>query len=430
MSSIVGLWKKVKEIWRRVFAVGEIEESRVLYMAGWVLLLGWFLEFSTWYRYADFTVNAVQENRHLCWPFFQNCGDWYFLTQIPLGSSHNLVYALLFGVLVAASAAYAARRFVLAHVLFALLFVSELCVMSMAMRLAVNYWYFHALYAVLFLFATNKLLFLRIGVILLYFFSGVLKLNEGWLQGAYFTSLQEGLLFIPDALIPVATNAVIGMELVLVWFLLHPRRVVRLVVVGVLSVFHVYSAVYVGFTYPSVVLPMLLALFLFDERHHGAWWPLRKVGVGMGILTLFTLLHVVAYAMPGDARITGEWNRLRMYMFEANYQCVSRAVFLYEDGQTDERVSETHLANQRCDPYAHWFYFKKECARDNDLRAIAWTYDTSINGSPYMRIVDEQDACALSYSAWHHNHWIKLLGREEVELTGVPEKNTYGYPFR
>jgi len=404
---------------------GEVAESRALYIAAWALLFGWFLEFSFWSQYSDFTRNAVEEGRQLCWPFFQSCGSWYFLTVPPLGNLQGAAYALLFALMVWAGFLLVRRRFEAVYAIFLILFAWETLVMLMSMRLSVNYWYFHFLYAALFLFARYKLSFLRVGAVLLYFLSGLTKLNEGWLSGAYFKALQGGLDFIPHALIPVATNAVIFMELVLVWFLFYPDRRVRLFVLGVLAVFHTYSAVFVGLRYPAIVLPMILALFFAGEQAPWSWRPLRQIFGGVLILLLVCAVDAIPYAIPGPSRVTGEGNKLGVYMFDANYQCVSVSTTYFKNGTREVATSTSTYAIQRCDPYAIWFYLKQLCALNPAISSIALTFDTSINGSPFWRIVDVPNACAVSYLPFAHNAWIRIPGVDQVVQMGLPQKNLY-----
>lgn len=420
-----GIARSLREFCGKALGIDEIRSSQTLILVAWVLLFGWFLEFSTWIHFGDFTVNAVSEGRHLCWPFFQECGEWYFLTQPPLGNTHALAYAVLFALLVAAGLALARRKFLAVHGIFLLFFLWEMFVMGMSMRLAVNYWYFHALYAALFLFSRERLFVLRLGAVMLYFLSGILKLNAGWIQGTYFTSLRDGLYFIPDALIPLATNGVIILELVIVWFLFSSRRSVRYAVLALLSVFHTYSVVYVGYTYPAVAFPMVLVLFLPMDRVLVSRELLRRAAVGVGILCAVLLAHIAYYATYGFQPFSLEGNKLRMYMFDANYQCRSSATFMYADGSSRALTSDSYYAKYRCDPYAHWFYFNQLCGERGGPESVRWTFDSSVNGSPFFRIIDVADACALPYRPFGRNAWIRVPGEELVPIVGYPEKNEY-----
>ena len=425
MRDLIKHKSKITTWYRDFFHIQEIEGSETLKIVVWVLLLGWFLEFSSWWRYSDFTVNAVEEGRHLCWPFFQSCGDWYFLALEPIGNTHVLAYGILFGFLIITAYSLLRGAYTRAHAFFLLLFIWEMVVLLMSMRLAVNYWYFHIFYVVLLLFPAGKLMFLRLGAVLLYFFSGILKLNDGWLAGSYFKALSEGLYFIPDMLIPLATNAVIFLEIVLVWFLLSGNKMYRIPIVCILFIFHMYSVLYVGYVYPTIALSIVLVLFLSNERY-ASFKDLFKQGlVGVSIVAVFVAIHAVPYFIKGDSKTTGEGNRYGMYMFDANYQCSSNAVFHYKDGHTEERESISSLAIQRCDPYAHLFYFKNLCQADAMVATVAWTFDTSINGGPLLRIVDEEDACTLLYKPFSHNEWIKIPSKDSVPVIGPVGKNQY-----
>ncbi|NQV93248.1 hypothetical protein HQ403_01990 [Candidatus Kaiserbacteria bacterium] len=413
-------------VWYRdFFHINEVEKSETLKIVAWALLLGWFLEFSTWFKFSDFTINAVEEGRQLCWPFFQSCGDWYFLTLEPIGNTHVLMYGILFGLLITTAYTLIRGMYTRAHVLFLCLFLWEMTVLLMSMRLAVNYWYFHVFYVALFLFPVGKLMFLRLGAVFLYFFSGILKLDDGWLTGSYFKALSEGLYFIPDTLIPVATNAVIFIEIVLVWFLLSSKRGFRMPVLVILFIFHVYSVLFVGYTYPTIALSMVLVLFLSNEGYVSLMQTFKKSVTGIGIFTFFIIVHFIPYTIPGDSRITGEGNKFGMYMFDANYQCNSKAIFHQKDGQVTERESKSFFAIQRCDPYSHLFYLKNLCSIDSDIERVEWAFDISVNGSPLQRIVDEENACNLSYRTLSHNEWIKIPGVDEVSVIGPVSKNSY-----
>ena len=91
----------------------------------------------------------------------------------------------------------------------------------------------------------------------------------------------------------------------------------------------------------------------------------------------------------------------------------------------EEIKSHSFFAKQRCDPYAHLFYFKNLCQADAMVATVAWTFDTSINGGPLLRIVDEEDACTLLYKPFSHNEWIKIPSKDSVPVIGPVGKNQY-----
>jgi len=196
------------------------------------------------------------------------------------------------------------------------------------------------------------------------------------------------------------------LEIGIVWLLFSGNRNVRMTVLAILILFHLYSIIYVGYLYPTIALLMVLALFYFDDKSEMNDLPNGRYWIGGAILSVFVFIHAIPFAIEGNARLTGEGNRYGMYMFETNYQCDAQAVLYFNDGSTRDERSETFFSNRRCDPYAYWFFFKNTFCTEDNLDRVSWTHDVSLNGGPFVRIVDEPDACSLSYNSINHNKWI------------------------
>jgi hypothetical protein len=113
-----------------------------------------------------------------------------------------------------------------------------------------------------------------------------------------------------------------------------------------------------------------------------------------------------------------------LYMFESNHQCVSQATVHRADGTTENLRDESTSARDRCDPYSYWFRIHTLCSRDESIDHVAWTFDHSINGGPFLRIVDVQDACILKYHPFRHNEWI-MTEKDAPEMRGHPVENIY-----
>ncbi len=77
--------ENLKRLYDEIFSLNELYESRVLRATLAVLLFSYFLTFNVWISEFRFTIEAVKEGAHLCWPYAQNCGDWYFLSGLPYG---------------------------------------------------------------------------------------------------------------------------------------------------------------------------------------------------------------------------------------------------------------------------------------------------------------------------------------------------------
>ena len=128
--------------------------------------------------------------------------------------------------------------------------------------------------------------------------------------------------------------------------------------------------------------------------------------------------------ISGDEKLTMEGNKYGLYMFEANHQCVLNIQLHYRGGDTTSYKSSSISARQRCAPYRAWFNLRQVCERNTNVESIAFTYDHSINGGPFLRIVDEKDACQLTYKPFSHNVWIKTM-KDNPEIVGYPVENIY-----
>ena len=115
-------------------------------------------------------------------------------------------------------------------------------------------------------------------------------------------------------------------------------------------------------------------------------------------------------------------------MFEANHQCVSKVNFFYKDGTFESATRGNTFANNRCDPYKYWSRIKHQCERNSKIEKASWTFDHSINGHSFERIVDIEDACSLTYKTFQHNDWLKIDG-EAIVLNTPVYKNGYKYPI-
>ncbi len=409
--------------YRRWFAIHEIEASRPLQWLCAALLLSFFVTFHEWAQSSELTARTAAAGEHQCWPYFQSCARFYVLDALPRAYSQTILYTILFVSLIVAAFALWRRSFVVVHALMLGMFAwKALVVFVLTTAYTANFHYFHLLFVFLLLFARHKLFFLRRTFVLLYFLAGLIKLDNGWVLGTYFTSLQAGLPLVPDATTPFATNAVIALELLGGSFLLSRHRGRQRVALAAFLLFHVYSAILVNYRYPTMVMGPLLCLFgPWIERVESPFD--RKAVLGWFVLVGLVCAQAVSFVIPGDANVTLEGNYFGVFMFEANHQCRSRTRIHHTDGETDRwrSVDRTH-AHNRCDPYAKWFRIQQLC-KDPRIASVEWTFDHSVNGGPLRRIVDERDACALAYDPWRHNAWIRT--EREAPVVGTPVKNIY-----
>jgi len=298
--------KKCLCIYRRIFSIEEIENSRVLQWAFGTLLFVIFIVFQRWIGDSSITIEAVLNNRHLCWPYFQSCGDWYFLSALPYGYSQTFLYMFFFGVIVLIVYLMWKRDWVLAHVFMTILFIWEFLIIFIYSSLFIgNYNYYHIILMFVLLFLPFKLFFLKVIFVILYFLSTTIKIHEGWILGTYFTSLKTGIPLFPEVLAPLVTNFVIFMQIVGAWFLLGSHKTLQRLAVFYFVAFHLYSGLLVEYRYPATVLPMLLVLF--GPMYTVTSVPLNKKALaGWALIVLLFFLQFSSIIIPGDEKITLE----------------------------------------------------------------------------------------------------------------------------
>jgi hypothetical protein len=183
----------------------------------------------------------------------------------------------------------------------------------------------------------------------------------------------------------------------------------------------------------------------------------RRAILGWIFIACIALFQILGFVTPGDRRATLEGNRFGMFMFEANHQCAAEVTvyrpgksvdpYVWEapagtpcsgffcvvkretrmDGDASAEMSrhESATAWSRCDPYEWWARLHTQCERDPAVSRIAFTFDHSVNGGPFYRIVDAENICDLDYRLFRHNEWIRMT--DEATVVGYPVQNTYHY---
>ena len=411
--------------YHRIFSITEIEKSKVLQWIFGATLLSFLATFDNWIERLALTKTAYIENWHTCWPWFQNCGELYFLETLPYGYSQTIFYMVLFGIMLLISFLMWKKEWIAAHILISILLLWKvLVVFVLTYHLSGNFDYYHIILTFILLFLPFKLFFLKLVFVLFYFLSATVKIHESWILGTYFSALKTGFPIFPDTTIPIWTNLVIFMQIVGAWFLLSSNKILQRGALIYFVMFHLYSVILVEYRYPITVLPTLL--ILFGPLYQYTAVPLVKKAIpGFVLIVMLLLLQLSSVLIPGDEKITLEGNRYGMYMFEANHQCVSEITFHLKSGSSTIEREESTLARDRCDPYVRWFFIQQVCEREEEaLASVSWTFDHSINGNAFYRIVDETDACTLEYHAFGHDEWIKTP-KEGAEVIGYPVKNIY-----
>ena len=411
--------------YRRLFSIREIEDTHVLQLVFGATIFSYFLAFQSWISGTALTLDSVARATHVCKPFFQECAQWYFLRALPEGYSQTFLYMTFFALLFTAVYFAYQKKWVLAHLVLIPVFVWHTLVVFVLTELGIgNYDYYLICFAFVLLFIPHKEFFLKLCLVLFYFLSTAAKLHETWILGTYFSALKTGLPLFPDWAIPFMTNWVIFMEMVAAWFLLSKRMIMQRAVFVFFAMFHLYSGLLVEYRYPATVLPTLFILFgplyrfqevSLDKRSLAGWALVALLFVGQ-------MMPVVIY---GDEKLTLEGNTYGLYMFEANHQCISTTRTVFADGTVQEWRGESISSRDRCDPYRAWFRIHSRCkALGARVDRVEWTFDHSINGGPFLRIVDVSDACVLEYHPFRHNAWIKTE-YDSPPIMGYPVENVY-----
>ncbi len=406
------------------FYAQEFSVRQTLQWSLGVLPFIYFVVFSDWVRRPSITIDAIASGGFQCPAYFQQCDVLYILRSLPFGYSQTVLYMVLFGLLVWVVYLLSEKKWHEAQLLLIVPYVWHGAnVFVFTGHASGNYEYYIICFATVILFFPHKEFFAKLTLVTLYMLSTVAKIHSAWIAGSYFTNLQLGMPFVPEWSIPVWTNVVICMEMIGAWYLLSKHVLLQRVALSFFVFFHLYSGILVEYRYPATVLPMILVLF-------GPWYlwsqiPLDKKSIlGWGFIALLFLFQFLPKLIDGDEKLTLEGNKYGLYMFESNHQCISEIIFFSKDGATSTRTEIGVSARNRCEPYGFWFKYNQMCATDASLERIAWTFDHSINGNDFLRIVDVPDVCNLEYKAFSHNTWIKT-NEDNPPSVGKPVKNYY-----
>jgi len=407
-----------------MFFAKEFSTSKALQLCLGVSAFAYFIVFSSWIGRQSVTAKAVEDLSYRCQPYLQNCEVFYFLNALPQGYSQTTWYMFIFGVLVFIGYLLLKKKWLEASILLLIPYLWHTANTFIITDFARdNYEYYVVIFTSILLFFPHKEFFLKLSLVLFYVLSTFAKVHPAWITGGYFTNLQLGLPLFPNWSIPLLTNFVMFAELIGAWFLLSKHPWLQRTALTFFIIFHIYSGILVEYRYPATVLPMILAVFGPFYR----WTPppfTKRSLLGWSLVTLLVFLQLTPKMIPGDEKLTLEGNGYGLYMFDSNHQCVSEATYHYNNGQTETVSAASSLARNRCDPYRYWFFYNQICERYPDTERIAWTFDHSINGDDFLRIIDVEDVCSLQYKPFSRNEWIKTHS-DNPEAVGKPVKNIY-----
>lgn len=410
----------------KIFHLEEIENSKLLQFLFYCITLSFLVTFYGWVEQASISTSTYIAGLNICPPYFLDCGKYYFLNALPYGYTQSFFYVILFLILGYGVVSAIKDDWVTAHKVILITFTWK-CIWGFLLTYGItgNFDYYDMTLAFVWLFLSNKEYFAKLSFVWLYFLASSIKIHDGWILGNYFNTLFTGAPFLNKFWTPVFTNLVIFMQMVGIWFIFSKNKFLQRAVYIYFFLFHIYSGIIVNYRYIIISIPALYVLF--SQYYEFKFKTINRNTVA-GYLFLFFLVacQFIAILIPGDQKKTLEGNYYGMYMFEANHQCISNANISFNDPNKNYSInSENSMANNRCDPYNYFYRLKTLCHKNPDLQKISWTFDHSINGHPFERIVDTQNVCDLEYKSFGHNDWIKTDG--EAQVLDLPVyKNGFG----
>jgi hypothetical protein len=399
--------------WIRRQAEG-IASDRVLRFYGVALAAAHAITWLDWTSRDPIARYIARGMDPICWPFWESCGDFRFLT---VGQADGLLWAYLALALASGVAFFRARTARTGYAGLVLLEALHLAVLVQDFRLRMNQHYMLAWIVLAFLFGPARRALLPALLASFYFWAGVLKLDYEWLSGSALYHTDR--FWIPAPLVPASCAYVVVMETVLVFGIFSRRAWLFWVTIAQLAVFHVFSWAIVGFYYPLLMFALLSVLVLARTLDGPEGWPSfdlirRDIRLVAPLLAVFAALQLVPYAFPGDTALTGEGRLFALNMFDARVVCEAGLV-VHRDGGKDQALPMHPKAlAQRiaCDPISYFNMARAQCVR---LAGTAGFRDFDLHlrsrrtSDPELRdVVDVKDFCSagLTYDLWRPNDWI------------------------
>jgi hypothetical protein len=420
--------------YRKFFFVDEIENSKILQTLFYVINLSFFVTFYSWDNSKIISISSVIKGFNICPPYFQSCGNYYFLESLPYGYTQGFFYIILFLILSYGVLSAIKRDWETAHKALLVTFIWKIIfIFVLTYGAGGNFDYYDLCLAFVVLFLKQKEHFAKVLFVTFYFAASTIKIDEGWIFGNYLNTTILGAPFISEKLLPFFSNIVIIMQMIGGWFLLSKNEKLQKPAFIYFFLFHVYSGIIVNYRYITISLTSLVILFGYNFKALRIDTPkflsilpiTRKTIFGYMLLLTLLLMQSIAVLIPGDQKMTLEGNYYGLYMFEANHQCEAKTIIQYKNGKVQTIEKNSRVANSRCDPYRYWYPLKQLCRNDSTISKISWTFDHSINGNKYQRIVNEDNICKLEYKTLGHNSWIKIDGEAQT-LEKEVYKDGYG----
>ena len=149
-------------LYQRLFSIREIEDQPILQWSFGASLFFFFVTFNRWIESANMSLERAEAGTAVCWEYFQNCTDFWFLSGIGNGYSQAVFYMALYGIMVVIVWCMWQKKWTCAHALLTLLLVWEVLVtLVLTFSLAAPYHYYHIALTAALLFVPYKEFFLK-----------------------------------------------------------------------------------------------------------------------------------------------------------------------------------------------------------------------------------------------------------------------------
>lgn len=363
--------------------VSRREDLSAVFVLGVVVF--WIWDFAK--SYAPYNGNVNER-----WPFFEQLVSFHHISSVEMFFSQNwrVADAVIGTIAFLTLALFYLGRPILFRLLATTLFL--------LFGVSVYFWdttqgspVFYLLFLLLVYISSPKEKLKRAlgySMVFIYILCSALKLSDGWVTGSFFLTVADYLPLTPGPLVPIATNALIILQMVAAPLLLSTRKNVRHGVLLLFLAFHLYAATLASMGFFWVVGPILIALYYHDQDEkfdaERRLATLRLPAGTVAVAIFFSILQILTAHNDASRGIT-------FNMFKETRACVVR--LSVGDGPD---VLEGHPATTgQCDLREVYINYSKTLCNETLRDKLTFSLDLSIDGSPYRRVVENEKLCEV-----------------------------------
>jgi hypothetical protein len=402
----------------KIFHTEELSSSLALRILGALLLMNVIISFIYW---GDMIYALAESHKDfaICWHDWDGCAKARIFSEsgisslrlISLGAAFGGLFLFLFNTAIG-----------VATLCLAVAFAGKAFFHLQDFQFMGNPHYIYNIAVLIFLFARNKATAMKLFVVIVYFTTGLLRLNSEWLGGYALGPVAKWEMG------PILTAAAFGiafLELFLSWVLFSTNKILYWVTVALFAIFHFYSFWVVDYYFP-VLSFSLLSIFIIDGWNQKFFAPkeVKQIGVpALAILSCFCVLQVIPRIQPGDTAITGEGRSISLNVFDTYPQCYflmvaeNKKQFAELPFDTDQWSPRT-----RCEPLLFLREAQRQCG-DHENITISMLSRRS-NSKAFTQICWAENICTQPphLKSIGFNSWISSI--EVPEEYGVLFRNT------